>query len=131
MMKEKVRMELNSLNNSVSAQKENVKLEIPVNNESIIDLKPTSIEDKLKFIVDKKLAHISHRVETRQDEKHMDKEMVRGKELYQPYERSPESFDLENPTSKISDLIKFFKNDVQSGDQIYAHKEFVFDEETG
>lgn len=53
--------------------------------------------------------------------------MVRGKESYKVNPPAPESFDLENPTTKISDLIHFFKNDVENGDQIYAHKEFQVD----
>jgi hypothetical protein len=58
-------MELNSINNSLAAPKENLKLEIPVNHDQNLDLsslinkQPTSIEDKLKFITDKKLALMS------------------------------------------------------------------------
>ena len=124
-----------------------------MNNESGIDLKQTSIEDKLQFIGEKKLAHLGsyvnecfeHKMESRNEDKSGEKEMVRGKDMghtelrcegYTRFGnpmimRSADAFDLENPTSKISDLIKFFKNDVEKGDQIYAHKEFEVDAQTG
>lgn len=37
-LKEKFRMELNSINNSLAAPKENLKLEIPVNHDQNLDL---------------------------------------------------------------------------------------------
>ena len=138
-------MELNSINNSLAAPKENLKLEIPVNHDQNLDLQqPISIEEKLKFITDKKLAHqSSYRLDTRvEDQEMMDNKDAKYKnpepksihyQAPQPYafEHSEARFDIENPRTKISDLIQFFNNDVESGDQIYAHKEFHIDSQTG
>lgn len=51
------------INNSFN-QKENLKLEIPINHEqniNLFDKQPSSIEEKLKFITDKKLAQMNGR----------------------------------------------------------------------
>ena len=40
-------------------------------------------------------------------------------------------FDIEDPGSKISDLIQFFNNDPENGEHIYAHKEYHTDPKTG